>query len=192
MDYDRALALIGPFEGRVSHMYLDVNGYVTAGIGALLATPQTAIALIWHRRDGSGEGTEEEISNEWFAVRGCSAGRPADTYRAVTRLDLADHEIDRLFRRRVDEFCAQLASHFPLWPEWPESAQLATLDMAYNLGVGALTSRWPRLCQALRSMDWRMASLDCHRPQSRDARNVAIRELYEASEPGARPTVEIA
>ena len=43
IDKAKAEALIEPFEGTVPHMYLDSNGYVTVGIGNLLATPQTAM-----------------------------------------------------------------------------------------------------------------------------------------------------
>ncbi len=194
MDYAKALAIIGPFEGRIPWMYLDVNGYVTAGVGNLLATPQVAIALIWRRRDEGGEADEVEIGDEWMRVHGAVKGRAAGAYKPLTRLELADHEIGRLFNRRVDEFCTQLEHHFPLWPEWPEEAQLATLDMAFNLGAGALPKEWPKLSQALRAMDWRQAAVDCHRPQSHEARNVAVKALFAkaAQEQGAVPTKELA
>jgi len=186
IDHAKALALIEPFEGSVPHMYLDEYGYVTVGIGNLLATPQVAIALTWLWRDPkrrtSDEPGEVEISDEWARVHGAVPGLLANTYRSLTTMELHPAEIRRLFNRRVDQFETSLQHLFPTFAVWPEPAQLATLDMIFQLGPGAFTEGhrkfWPRLTAALRSQDWRAAAEHSHRPQSREARNEAIRGLY--------------
>lgn len=190
---ERARRLIGDFEGTVPHMYLDTTGHVTVGIGCLLATPQVAIALVWQWRSGAGgEPGPVEISDEWLRVHGAVAGMRADAYRPLTRMELLPSEVDRLFRRRLDQTIEVLAQAYPLWPEWPLEAQLAALDMAFNLGPYAVPRKWPRLSAALRAMDWRAAAEHSHRPQSRDRRNEAVRELFEeAAVAGVVPAREI-
>lgn len=182
IDHEKALALIGPFEGSVSHMYLDTNGYVTVGIGNLLATPQTAIALNWIWRDQrGGEPNEMEIADEWTRVHTAVRGFAAESYRRLTTMELIDYEIRRLFAKRVDEFETSLQHLFPSFAAWPEPAQLAVLDIAFNVGVGNLMRHFPHLCAALLEQDWRGAAEHSHRAQSRDARNVAVRELFLAA-----------
>jgi GH24 family phage-related lysozyme (muramidase) len=187
------MQLIAQFEGTVSHMYLDTRGYVTVGVGCLLATPQTAIALVWERRGGGAEPNEVEIADEWTRVHRAVQGLHHTAYLHVTTMDLHELEIARLFRKRVDDFCRELAEAFPLWPEYPEQAQVAMLDLAFNLGTSGLVQKFPRLRVACRTMDWRTAALECIRPGARDARNRAVRGLFEeAATAGAIPRGEIA
>lgn len=178
IDHKRAQDLIEPFEGRIPHMYLDSEGYVTTGVGNLLATAQAAIALVWNWRDQEGEPGEVEISDEWQRVHRAVAGMDAHVYRRLTTMDLVDSEITRLFNRRVDEFETSLQHAFPAFAAWPEPAQLAVLDMAFNLGAAALANRWPKLKACLLRQDWINAAANCHRPQSREARNLVVRNLF--------------
>jgi GH24 family phage-related lysozyme (muramidase) len=180
IDHRKVYDLVEPFEGTVPHMYLDVNGYVTVGVGNLLATPQTAIALawLWADKTRNSEPNEVEIADEWSRVKGAVEGLRADAYRPLTTMRLHELEIRRLFNKRVDEFETTLQHHFPAFAAWPEPAQLATMDMAFNLGAGALPRKWPHLSEALRAQDWRAAAEHSHRSDARAARNVAVRSLF--------------
>jgi GH24 family phage-related lysozyme (muramidase) len=183
VDHAAALALLGPFEGRIPHMYLDTEGYVTVGIGNMLPNAAAAVALRWEWRDDP-EGEDPSavaIAADFSRVSGAVPGLRADAYRPLTRLVMPDPEIEVLFRRRVDEFVRRLERHYPLFGEWPEPAQFAVLDMAFNLGAGALPRKWPMLSRALRAMDWREAAKHSHRPGSRDERNAKIAELFLAA-----------
>lgn len=190
MDYDRALALIGPSEGNISHLYLDVNGFVTVGIGNMLPDAESACALRFVR---NGKPTEEvdnaEITNGWIRVRQAQKGFVASSYRPLTDFHLPEQEIARLFRRRVDEFVAQLTHYFPLFGDFPPTAQLGILDMAFNLGSRALATKWPHFSYAVQTQNWPAAAEHCRRPQSHDARNAAVKELFltAAREVGALP-----
>lgn len=191
IDPARALALIEPFEGRCPHMYLDTVGKVTVGIGNMLPDAGAAACCIFVRPDGT-EATDAEIAIEFGRVASAVPGLRADAYASIAALRMPDHEIERLFRRRVAEFCTQLEVHFPLLSEYPEPAQLALLDLAFNLGAAALPRKFPRLTLAVRAMDWRTAALESHRPQARDRRNAAIKSLFEdAAMAGAVPAREI-
>lgn len=188
---DRAMAFTGPFEGRVSHCYLDTEGYVTVGVGCMLPTPQAAIALVWSRRDGGPEPNEVEIADEWMRIHSSVKGRTAAMYRPLTTMDLLESEIDRLYRKRMNDFGDALERLFPLFPNWPEDAQVASLDMAFNLGSAAIPRHWPKLTEALRAQSWRVAAAESHRPQAHEARNTAVRALYlSAANAGAIPTGE--
>lgn len=173
-----ASRIIAPFEGRIEFMYLDVKGYVTVGVGCLLKTPQDAIRLVWRYRDDSGEPDETAIGDEWSRVSRQPAGMDAHAYKRVTSMDLIPYEIDRMFAQRVGAFETSLQHIFPEFASWPEPAQLATLDMAYNLGAGAIPKEWPNLTRALRRQEWRAAAKESHRPEAREARNLVVRGLY--------------
>lgn len=189
---EKAAALIGPFEGRVSHMYLDSVGVVTCGVGCALPLIVDAQALRWQFPDGA-EASPLEIEAEWQRVAAAVPGRRAETYRGITALDLPDDEIDRIFRRRLRDKLDHLAEHFPAIATFPEPAQIALLDLAYNLGASAIVRKFPRLTIAVRHQDWRTAAQECYRPQARDRRNAAVKELFlaAAGEGGATPVAEL-
>lgn len=51
-------------EGRVNHMYLDSNGYVTVGVGHLVATVQAAQRLPFQTRSGR-TALDDEIKDDF-------------------------------------------------------------------------------------------------------------------------------
>ena len=180
MNYESARELIEPFEGRVSHIYLDIQGYVTVGIGFMLPTAQQALPLDWKWRDPAtfGEPNEVDISDEWARVSRARPGMMPGSYHSMTSMDLNDGDIDRLFNRTVDKMVARLVAIYPEYSKWPMPAQLAVLDMAWNLGPNALPLNWPKLSAALRRRDWQEAALHSHRSQSHARRNEAIQGLF--------------
>ncbi len=132
------------------------------------------------------------MADEWGRVHSAVLGLPAAKYEPLTRLVLFDSEIDHLFGRRVDEFETSLQHTFPGFVLWPEPAQLATLDIVFNVGIGNLQRHFPHLCAALLGQDWLAAAISSHRAQSHDARNEAVRKLFEeAAGSGAVPATEM-
>lgn len=189
MNYETARNLIEPFEGKVSYLYLDTQGYVTVGIGFMLPTAQQALPLMWRWRDpaSSGEPSAVDISDEWARVSRARPGMVPKAYHAITSMDLHDDDIGALFNRTVDKMVGRLVAIFPEYSKWPMPAQLAVLDMAWNLGPNALPLNWPKLSAALRRKNWQEAALHSHRPQSHGGRNAAIQGLFvrAAQEAGA-------
>lgn len=181
VDHAAALALIGPFEGRIPWMYLDTTSHVTCGVGNMLPNVDAAQALIWHVRGSGEEASSIDIEDDYRRVSGAVPGMAAAAYKALTRCELASHEIERLFGRRVDEFALQLEKIFHGFPTFPQPAQLAMLDMAFNLGAAALPRKFPMLTKAINAENWPAAAFHCLRPQSRDSRNAAVRALFEAA-----------
>lgn len=171
-----------PFEGEVPHMYLDSVGLVTIGIGNMLPNIAAAEALPFVRRSDSGRASSAEIRADWEKVTAQSgAVRVATFYAAHTQLELPAAAIDALYQRRVDEFKQQLRGVFAHFDTFPDDAQLAVLDMAFNLGVGALNTKWPKFKAAVNAEKWSEAVTECVRPSSRPARNAGTQALFHAA-----------
>jgi len=177
--FDEIKVLIVPSEGNISFMYLDTRGYVTVGIGNMLPSGSDAVELPFLNRTTQNKATSAEIAADFDAVSQQTKGMAANYYRKYTNTDLSDVAINNLFRNRVYEFQQALAVAYPIYDSYPNSAQLALLDMAFNLGVGALKAKWPKLNAAIASADWEGASVESFRPEAKATRNAKIKALFE-------------
>jgi hypothetical protein len=186
--YDKAYRalLAGPFVGLVPHMYLAGRGLVTVGVGAALPTPAAALLVGFVHRSGMKRATPAEITVAYQKVRGSIANRPAANYRGLTDLDLAPGESDRLLDRALEQVEIGCGKLFGGWNSFPLPAQLALLDMVYDLGEGrAITPaerqagqreqgiyQFSKLREAVAKEDWVAASRACQRkdaPKLRDS-----------------------
>ena len=158
-------------EGSIPHLYLDTRGHVTVGVGCLIGTLEEAQALPFVERASGRHASRAEIQLDWQRVRAEPAGRIASSYRPVTRLDLPEPEIRRMLGRRVDAFQAGLRRQFETYERMPEDVRLALLDMAFNLGLNGLVTKFPKFCGAIRRSDWRTAAKECRRRGVSDERN---------------------
>ena len=69
---------------------------------------------------------------------------PSATFFAnLTQCRMADSDIDALLVADVTRFEALLADALPNWSTYPEPAQEALFDMAYNLGISGLKDKFP-------------------------------------------------
>jgi GH24 family phage-related lysozyme (muramidase) len=177
--YEEIKAHIVPHEGVVSHMYLDTVGKVTVGVGNMVATAAAAAALAFVDRATRTRANEAQIRADFESVSSQPKAQQARQYKLHTKLDLPDEAIWTLLKARVDGFEQQLIGYFPQFPSFPSSAQLALLDMAFNLGGPALNTRWPSLKRAVLAQDWRSAQQECERSTSTLARNNATRLLFQ-------------
>lgn len=172
-------ALLVPSEGNIPHMYLDNVGKVTIGIGNLISSAAYACTLSLVNRTTSKAATNQEITADFDAVSKQPRGLAPARYRPFTALDLPSSAIDLLFQNRVQEFLRLLKVSYPKYDFYPQSAQLALMDMGFNLGVSGLKSTWPKLNQAIDKQDWKAASLSCFRPQVNIMRNAEVKRLFE-------------
>ncbi|MBW2647435.1 MAG: hypothetical protein JRE23_14925 [Deltaproteobacteria bacterium] len=167
-------------EGKVSHMYLDTKGKVTVGIGAMLIDLNAAKKLGLVTRDKKSKVTPKQIEDDYNSVKKQPKGKIASAYKKHTKLDLPETEIDALFRAHVKDFKSQLRSKFSGFDTFPEEAQEALLDMAFNLGAHALKTKWPKLNQeGIDKKDWKAAAKHCNRPDVSLKRNNMVKELFE-------------
>jgi GH24 family phage-related lysozyme (muramidase) len=179
--FDQIKALIGPFEGSIPFMYVDTKGYVTVGIGNMLPNAGAAQQLAFVNRASGSTASAAEVATDFANVAKQPKAKAARWYEQFTALDLPDPEVDRLFQGRVEEFQTQLRREYPRYDSYPDGAQLALLDMAFNLGAGALKTKWPKLNQAIDSLDWGAAAGECERPEANPARNAAVKALFEGA-----------
>ena len=180
LDTSSYLPKLKEFEGSISYMYDDTAGNVTVGVGNLLPNAIAAQKLAFVRRADPtakppmlpGPATADEIKADFDNVNKQAAGRVASYYKQFTKLDLPDTVINALLTTRVQQFTTTLIATFPDYNTYSAEACAGIFDMAFNLGVGKLTSAFPTFCKAVKDKDWAVASAQCNRlPPVSDSRN---------------------
>jgi GH24 family phage-related lysozyme (muramidase) len=179
LDFVEVKVHMVPYEGNISHMYLDTKGLVTVGIGNLLASVEAAQALEFVSRASTRSASAAEIKTDYESIQTQKVGLRAQGYREFTKLDLPDVAINDLFRKRIDEFKKQLKASYPSFDDYPPAAQLAMLDMAFNLGTSGLRRKWPNLNAAIDKKDWADAAANCTRPDANAVRNTKTIVLFK-------------
>lgn len=164
-------------EGCVPHLYLDVVGLPTCGIGFLLTSEDACAALDFVRKDGVA-ASDEEKRREWQAIKAMEKGHVANFYEPHCALRLPDAAIDAEFARIVGRFEASLRKRWPGFDGFPHSAQLGLLDMAYSLGEGGLFKGYPKFCVAVDAGDWTAAASECVRRGVSITRNADCAALF--------------
>ena len=164
------------YEGRVLHMYLDTEGYVTCGIGHKISGIHDLSSINWIR---SGEA--RSALEEYYALRRLPAGRLAMFYEPYCELRISNSQADQILENDIMDFLYYLAGKFPGFRDFPENARLAVLDMAFNLGVEGLVKKFPNCTAAIRRQDWRTAAAECHRKKISAERNNETRVLFESA-----------
>jgi GH24 family phage-related lysozyme (muramidase) len=174
------------FEGRVTHMYLDIKGLVTVGVGNLIDPVELALALPFRFKNSAGTAADrEQIAAEWQAIKSDPSlgeqGAPACA--PLTALELSDEAIDALIAQRAaeDEKSLKRQAQFANFEAWPADAQLALLSMAWALGPGGVAG-FPKLSAACRALDFHTAAAECEISADGNAgvvpRNAANRALF--------------
>jgi GH24 family phage-related lysozyme (muramidase) len=149
------------FEGRVPHLYLDMLGLPTVGVGCLVATPAESCKLPWRHPDGS-LASPSAIVAEWKLVQSHQELKKLH-YKYATRhakLRLSEPDVDALTLGRLDTFESFLERYYPEFDLWPAPAQLATLSMSWAMGPG-FPPKWKNHSLACRAQNWPHAAATC-------------------------------
>ena len=151
-------------EGRIRWMYLDHKGNVTIGLGHLLLHVEAAMALRFFERGTLTPASKAHIANAYHKVKSRQdlMGKRADAFKSITHIDLLESDIDALFARDGAGFILELHSLFPAFDNFPESAQLALLDMIFNLG-NTRFSEYVNLIAAVKFRNWALAAAESER-----------------------------
>lgn len=165
-------------EGVVSHMYLDIVGLVTVGVGFLLRNPEDAVALKFVNRAAGKPATAEEKRRDWAAVNQQVKAKRADFYKKYTQLDLPADQIDKRLEVLIGEFSASLRGQFSRFDQFPQTAQIGLLDMIYSLGPSGFFKGYPKMCAAVKKEDWTAAAAECERGGVSPSRNKDCRQLF--------------
>jgi GH24 family phage-related lysozyme (muramidase) len=190
MRLDDAVRYFRQHEGVIPHMYLDVVGLVTVGVGFLLRTAEDAVALRFVNRATGNLATAAEKRQEWTTVAAQEKARRAGYYRQFTQLDLPAEQIDRRLEFLLGEFENVLKRRFPNFERFPWKAQLGLLDMVYSLGPSGFFRGYPKMCAAVARQDWLGAAAECERGGVSATRNRECKQLFlDAAMP---PALEMA
>ncbi|HEV2195208.1 MAG TPA: hypothetical protein VGR55_06480 [Candidatus Acidoferrum sp.] len=183
---DDSLAHLEIFEGTVPWMYLDTKGFVTVGVGELLANAAKAETLAFVDPDGEAS-TQDAILDEFNRVAALIPAKVAAFYRSPTSPVLPHGAIDALLMNHLNLFDGQLAARFPDYAGFPDPAKLGLLDMIYNLGQVGLFQHFPHFMAAVNKQDWLGAAANCHRVGPSQARNDWTQQQFLAAAAGAAP-----
>ncbi|MCX7283427.1 MAG: hypothetical protein NTX28_05160, partial [Novosphingobium sp.] len=125
---------------------------------------------------------------EWRRLRAIS---PADTkinyaaehYRKDAKLFITESEASRLRLLKLDAFIEDLRVIYPGFGAFPEDAQVALMDMIYNLGwrIRSVFKSFTRAINDPKGPDWKAAAEESRRPQLSAERNKAVKDLFLAA-----------
>jgi GH24 family phage-related lysozyme (muramidase) len=175
MDRQQVIARLKKFEGSVPHMYRCTGGEVTIGIGHAIPSAADAAGLPWQIAGQAAPASDVQAGFEKVAA--APKGLLAVSYAALTDCRLSDEDIGSLVADDVQNFETRLIAAFPKWNSYPEPAQQALFDMAFNLGIGGL-KKFVKMWQAVDSGDWDTAAQESARNGISQARNDAIADLF--------------
>lgn len=130
-----------PLEGVVPHLYLDVLGLVTTGMGNLVDPMSAALGLPWRWPDGS-LAERHAIEAQWqllktnpsLAKQHHRYAKELLEFRFRHALTLSAEDIEKLVNQKLRANEAELLQWFPDWHDWPADAQLAVASMAWAMG----------------------------------------------------------
>jgi GH24 family phage-related lysozyme (muramidase) len=168
-------------EGSISHMYLDTVGKVTVGVGNMLPNVAAAEALPFVVRRTKKKASKDQIKTDFEAVCEAPKGLMASRYKANTKLDLLDQEINELLDERIATFKRELKLKFPTFETYPITVQFALTDMAFNLGTNGLVTKFPSFVRAIKAKDWMKAAQESNRPQVNKHRNETVKNWLETA-----------
>jgi len=177
---DDSIAELKIFEGNVPWMYLDTNGYVTVGVGEMLATAARAQSLGFV--DISNQpATADAILAEYQRVAALAAGKGKDFYRSPTSPTLPQATIDVILLQHLIFFDGQLQQRFAKYPNFPDPAKLGLLDMIFNLGPAKLFNTYPHFMGYVQNQDWANAATECYRNGPSAERNDWTKQQFLAA-----------
>ncbi|MEM7666322.1 MAG: hypothetical protein AAF250_10750 [Pseudomonadota bacterium] len=185
---ERARDLIFSGEGYSPHMYLDTVSVVTIGYGTALQEVREVDPVELFVIKTGKAATAAEKATEWKRVqaispRGADINRTAKSYARGAVLRITHTEAVRQFNKDLDEYADSLRVSYPRFDLFPEDAQVAMLDMVYNLGPG-FPKTWTKFTAAVNrpenkgGPDWRTAAAQSNRYQLSAMRNHEVKALF--------------
>lgn len=180
-------AFIERWEGRCTWLYLDTKGLVTTGVGNLVddGTPGPACGLPWVHAAG-GRAMLDDVVAAWHKVKAAQSMAPlgGGHFAGLTDIRLLSADVDALVQRKLAQIESVLRGGFPNWDGFPAPAQLAILDMGWNMGPGFGFPKFRAYCNA---QNWLAASTECQIQGAPPMRNAAHVSLFLASHDLADP-----
>jgi GH24 family phage-related lysozyme (muramidase) len=175
------MAKLKDFEGEIKFMYLDSKGYVTIGVGILLASASAAksAGISFKNRKTNKTATADDIEQDYDAVKAAPKGMKEEKYKQYTQLD-ATGGLDGRLKKEIAKAKADAKSYYSDFDNLPDGAQWALVDIAFNTGGDGL-KKFVKLKAALEKAmtsktkeDWEAAAKESHRGDIQSSRNDAV------------------
>jgi GH24 family phage-related lysozyme (muramidase) len=180
--YDNFIKFTVPLEGLVDFMYCDTVRLVTVGIGIMMPNADAATQYKFRWRDTNKLATAAEIRSEWNRIwrigQTGSANKSYTYFKKYAQLYLPDSESYRVALQKLLQFEDIFVEYFPEFKNWPADAQMAAMQMAWNMGP-RFSPGWPKLTKSLRDQDFDAAADNCMINGRPSDRNTLDRKLFQ-------------
>lgn len=173
---EQSLAKLKEFEGCVPWMYRDTVGRVTVGVGLML--PDVAAARALEFTTAGALASAEQIESEFARVMALPEARPASFYKVASSPELPESAVDGKLIAVLEAFERVLRERLNGYDSMPQTAKLALLDMAYNLGPEGLFREYPRMMEAVGVGAWAKAAGECLRHGPGPVRNAWTKAMF--------------
>ncbi len=178
------------YEGKISHMYIDSNGFVTVGVGHLLKDLASAQKLNF-KKSNSIPATKNDIKADYEAVKKQPKNRFASFYKKYVKLKLLDANINTLTNKHIDSFEGELKRIFSDFSTYPSEVKFALFDIIFNVGMTDLNNKWPSFIKAVKLKDWTIAAKESNRkPPISAERNKYVKSLFEKAASNTKKQVK--
>jgi GH24 family phage-related lysozyme (muramidase) len=184
-DHASLKQLLKDNEGNIPYMYLDTVGKVTVGVGHMIASPDLAQGLSFVVRGTSQAASAAQIAADYNSVHSQRPAMVASQYKPFTKLEMTPAAIDQLLDTDIAGMESGVRSAFRGYDNYPAPAQDALLDMAFNLGVSGLVTKFPKLKAAAEAGNWQTCANECQRNGISQARNDKTKAMFESCLPAA-------
>jgi GH24 family phage-related lysozyme (muramidase) len=148
-----------PFEGAVYHMYQDVKGLVSVGIGNLIEPIQLGWGFPWRRADGSLASQSEYIA-EWNLINS-KPELAQQGWTAATRyckLHLSKEDVETLCYAKMDSNEVILKQRISNYDEHCADVHLMLHSWAWAVGPSA---KYPQMLKLIVAKGYGAAANEC-------------------------------
>ncbi|HVI10808.1 MAG TPA: hypothetical protein VND65_21140 [Candidatus Binatia bacterium] len=174
---DDSLAHLEYFENSIAWMYRDTRGFVTVGVGEMLANAARAQSIAFVDASNQVAGPSAILA-DYNRVLALAPAKVPSFYRAANSVVLPQSEIDSLLMNHLNFFDRQLGQQFANFAGFPDAAKLGLLDMIFNLGATGLFKGYPTLMGYVQKQSWTAAAGECHRNGPNAERNEWTRQQF--------------
>lgn len=164
------------YEGKINHMYIDSEGYVTIGVGHLITNVTSAQNLTLYTTKGK-KATKPEIKLDFDTVNKQIKNKLASYYKQFTKLTMKDVDIEKQLDKHIVSFEKELKRVYSGFSALPEDVKLALFDMIFNLGQRNLKA-YKNMNAAIAKSDWLIAAKESNRPKGTARRNKYVSDLF--------------
>ena len=169
-----------PADEHGCYMYLDSVGVVTAGYGFAMPNDLTAQRFRWTAISGA-TATPADVHIAFCSIfkRGPNNLLPS-TFASKTMIRMSLSDAASYLVDELDTFEGVVKGKITNFDVLPAAAQVAVMDMAWNLGP-SFTSGYPKFTQSILACDFTSASVQCASRGTPEERSSSRRALFEYS-----------